>query len=252
MGKVEKKEKVFELHELGYSYQNIADELGLSKSTVSRWITEQNETESFDDNLELQGFEVPEPKKKVGLSGAEILAIESQKFQSNLKLMERKHQLEQEQKDKEHKRKMELIQMEKNEKLEKERQQRKQDQAERMTNLNKAIFDFSENYVDADGVEDMPTKELKKMILMGKKILFSIEEVGEKFGLSTKQISQISHHKAMSSIVEDLENTIEDYKETTVDFEADEETLETVQEFLESAETLQQAFNQTKKQLKGY
>jgi hypothetical protein len=48
MRKLEKKQQALEFYNKEYSYQEIADELNVSKSTAYRWVTEQKNTENSD------------------------------------------------------------------------------------------------------------------------------------------------------------------------------------------------------------
>lgn len=222
MTEKEKKERVLELYEEGLSYGAIANETGIPKSTVYRFVNDSDEVlersarlgtfhgTSQDDDLEGLDEDLEEgvytdklfTSDKKGLSGADLIALQQTTGAHKLKLMEQKHRLNERSKSVAYDRQMQLLKEQKEILLRKQRQDEiaeqrriRAEQQARKAETFEEILEFFEETLDMDD-EEIELTDLQAQVRQAKRLRAKFTRVSMEMGVK-KEIALESKEIAL-------------------------------------------------------
>ncbi|MCU0391216.1 MAG: helix-turn-helix domain-containing protein [Thermoflexibacter sp.] len=262
MTKEEKKQMTLDLYEQGLSLGKIAEQVGVSKTTVHNWVHEDDEEENEEiDFDEYEPINISFGDERKGLSGTELITLEKTRLEGikaineqKFKLKESAFKLKELAKENEHKRELARIKALQEEKEKEAQRLKKENEAKEKAKLQKEfdfkreslhekIRKFAELYLDLDG-EKRTVRQLKKNIVNLKNCLSELIAMGKQADLTLKEIKTLPHYGVISYMISDLENIIEDEEDTEIiNWNTDDDDTEALEPFLEEVEELNFEFN---------
>lgn len=210
MTKIEQKKKAISLFKKGLTFDEIAKKVGVSKTTVSRWM---NELEELTEPNPLEGLEREYEELNLGmlddqvdssdLDGESAVALAKLRRDSTLKAVELHHKLKEQSKEKDYQRKLSLIkeQQKLRDSLEASREKEKLTN-ELATELEK-LFEFFDDVLEKSiEEEEMETDDLRTAVFQARRLYKSIEAIETKLGTDKNQVSALVHLDLLAQVIE--------------------------------------------------
>lgn len=211
MTKLEQKKKAISFFKKGFTFDEIAKKVGVSKTTISRWMNEYEELTEPQNPLE--GLEREYDSLDLGmlddqvdssdLDGESAVELAKLRRDSTLKAVELHHKLKEQSKEKDYQRKLNLIkeQQKLRDSLEAAREKERLN-TELNTELEK-LFEFFDDVLEksVDG-EEMETDDLRTAVFQARRLYKSIEAIQTKLIGDKNQVSSSIHLDLLAQVIE--------------------------------------------------